>query len=90
MKVFKLIKKIRALKKDEFWVARQNYAKYYDTLPIDEHAILLESTHGKKLDGNIYYILRYLASSEKYKDYRIYLSSMGRYMRKLAAFLESR
>ncbi|MBR2965581.1 MAG: CDP-glycerol glycerophosphotransferase family protein [Clostridia bacterium] len=90
MKVFKLFKRVRKLKKDKFWVARHNYVKYYETLPIDERAILLESTHGKKLDGNIYYILRYLATDEKYKDYKIYLSSMGRYMNKLIEFLESR
>lgn len=88
LKVFKLFKRVRKLKKDKFWVARHNYIKYYETLPIDERAILLESTHGKKLDGNIYYILRYLATDEKYKDYKIYLSSMGRYVRKLSEFLE--
>ena len=70
-------------------MARQKYVTYYDTLPIDDKAILLESEHGKKVDGNIFYILRHLSKDERYADYKIYFSSMGRNMRKFRAFLEA-
>ncbi len=83
------IKKLRALFCDDYWKAKQKYIDYYEKLPIDEKAILLESEHGKKIDGNIFYLVRYLASSEKYKDYKIYLSSVGRNVTKFEAFLDS-
>lgn len=80
------IKKFRKLMKDQFWRARQDYTHYYEDLPIDEKAILLESEHGKKINGNIFYLVKYLASAEEYKDYKIYVSSMGRNMRAFRAF----
>lgn len=86
--MFKTIKKACAKLNDKFWRAKQDYIKYYDELPLDEKAILLESEHGKKLDGNIFYSLRYLATDKKYRDYKIYLSSMGRHMKRFREFLE--
>ena len=60
MKVFKKIKSgvsyikgsIKKLK-DEYWRARCNYIKYYDTLPVEDNVILLESQNGIKVNGNI-------------------------------------
>ena len=85
--LLKKIRKIHTLLTDQFWRAKANYIKYYDLLPINEYAILMEAEHGKKLDGNIFYLLRYLATSKKYANYKIYLSSMGRHMRKFNTFL---
>ena len=90
MSVFKLVRKARKLMKDKFWRAKQNYIGYYEKLPLNEKAILLESEHGKKLDGNIFYLVRYLATSEKYKDYTVYLSAMGRNLRKFVRVLQGR
>lgn len=73
--------------KNPFWWAKSGYIRYYDQLPLDEYGILLESEHGKKLDGNIFYLLRYLASSEKYAPYRIYLSATGRNVQRFKQFL---
>lgn len=95
MKVFKKIKSgvsyikgsIKKLK-DEYWRARCDYIKYYETLPIRENVILLESQSATKADGSIFYILRYLKSSEKYADYKIYLSSWIRYKKKINALLD--
>lgn len=72
------IKKVYKNVRNPFWWAKSRYIKYYKKLPLNEKAILLESEHGKKLDGNIFYILRYLSKSEQYSEYKIYLSSMGR------------
>lgn len=81
------MKKLYGKLSDQFWRAKSRYIKYYDSLPIDEKTILLESEHGKKLDGNIFYILRYLSHDERYADYRICLSSMGRYKKRFQSFL---
>ena len=85
----KKIKRIVRLLRDEFWRAKQRYPVYLRTLEIDECAILLESEHGRKLDGNIFYLLRELAKNEDYQCYRIYLSSLGRNMRRFKRFLEN-
>ncbi len=84
--MFNTVKKFQKLIKDKFWRAKQNYIKHYENLPIDEKAILLESEHGKKVSGNIFYLVRYLATSEEYKDYKIYVSSMGRNMKAFRSF----
>ena len=83
----KSIKRFFELFSDKFWRAKQKYPQYFRTLPIDEGAILLESEHGKKLDGNIFYILRELACGEDYQGYRIYLSSLGRNMKRFRRIL---
>lgn len=89
MKVINYIKKSVAKLKDPYWKARCKYIHYYETLEIDEKAILLESQFAKKADGNIYYILKYLTSAPEYKDYTIYLSSWGRYRKQIASLLDS-
>ncbi len=85
--MFKTVKKVFRLMKDRFWKAKQNYLKYYRELPIEDKTILLESEHGKKLDGSIFYIIKYLANSEKYRDYKIYVTSLGRNLNKFSEFM---
>lgn len=89
MKIIDYIKKSIAKLKDPYWKARCKYIEYYEELEIDEKAILLESQFAKKVDGNIYYILKYLTSAPEYKDYKIYLSSWGRYKKKITSILKS-
>ena len=84
--MFNGIKKVRKLLDDQYWRAKQEYLNYYEKLPLDEKAILLESEHGKKLDGNIFYLIRYMATSKRYKDYKIYLCALGRNKRKFSEF----
>lgn len=50
------------------------YIKYFDKLPIDERAILVESQHASEFNGNVFYIVKYLCSSEKYRDFKVYLA----------------
>lgn len=50
--------------------------------------ILLESQGATQLNGNIFFIIKYLTSCDKYNAYRIYLSSWGRYVKKMEALLE--
>lgn len=74
--------------KDQYWRAKCNYVKYLDMHPVDEKAILLESQGATQLNGNIFYIIRYLASCEKYDSYTIYLASWGRYVKKMETMMQ--
>ena len=84
-KVTKIFNKVN----NQFWKAKAKYIKYYEKLPIDENVILLQSQSATKIDGNIYGILRYLTSDDKYAGYKIYLSIMGRYKNKTINQLET-
>ena len=79
----KTIKKLR----DPYWRARCRYIKYYEALPIEEHVILLESQSATKIDGNIFYIIKYISQNNLYSNFKIYLSSWGRYVRKIKSVL---
>lgn len=76
--VKKALSRLRKIKwrelKNHYW-PRLRYPTYYKKLPIDEHAILLESSHGNQMQGNIFYLLKVLATDPKYQSYRIYLSA---------------
>lgn len=74
-RVCKKLKTLYSDYNDPWWRAKKKYIKYYENLAIDPHIILLESEHGKKINGNIFYILKYLSGSEKYKDYNLYISA---------------
>ena len=89
MKLINFTKKCIKQLKDPYWKARCRYIKYYESLEIDEKTILLESNSAKKIDGNIYYVLKYLTSAPEYKDYKIYISSWGRYKKAIKSVLES-
>lgn len=65
--------------KDPYWKAQCNYIKYYEKLPVCDDVILLQAYLGRKIDGNIFYILKYLLTDKKYENYKIYISSGGGY-----------
>ncbi|MCR5153634.1 MAG: hypothetical protein K6B75_02185 [Lachnospiraceae bacterium] len=54
---------------DPYWKARFKYAKYLKKASLDEKAVLFESLQGKEFNGMIFYILKYMAYSEEYKDF---------------------
>lgn len=56
-------------------IKRDKYIYYYEKLPIDNDAILLESRNGKEFGGNIYYILKELLENPLYNAYKIYISA---------------
>lgn len=85
---FAYANKIRKKFKDPYWVAKSKYITYYEQLPIDEKVILLESQSATKISGNLFYILKYLLTDEKYAGYTVYLSSWGRYVNSITAILE--
>ncbi len=49
------------------------YNDYYKKCKIDEYSIFLEPQNGRTVNGNIFYIIKELATNEEYKDYKINL-----------------
>ena len=82
------IKKVCSNFKDPWWRAKKKYILLYEQTPIDDHAILIEASHGAVAMGNMFYLLRYMAKSEKYKDFKIYLSARGRMIKPFRKLLE--
>ncbi len=62
--------------KDKKKKPTEEYEDYLGYLkqPIDEKAILLEAAQGKHVNGNVFALLSLLARSDRYSDYRIYVS----------------
>ena len=58
------------------------------TRPIREKAILLESQHGRAMDGNIYALAAELALQPEYKDYTLYLTAAAGEKKKYARRLK--
>lgn len=56
-----------------YTLPKLRYLKWYRKLKIDDKAVLLESQHGTEISGNIFYLLKELASNPLYKGYKIYL-----------------
>ncbi len=82
MKIKKVVKKLNGN-----YIAKCNYMKYYKKLKIDEKMILLESQQGKEYYGNIYYLAKELIENEKYREYKIYMSIIGKKKKEAEDFL---
>ncbi|MGI6736342.1 MAG: CDP-glycerol glycerophosphotransferase family protein [Anaerovoracaceae bacterium] len=54
--------------------AGSRYLKYRREAVVSRRRILLESQHGREIDGNIFYILRELLTNEAYRDFEIFLT----------------
>ncbi len=84
----------KALKKTAFYtwftytLPKLRYVKWYRKLKIDDHAILLESQHGTEISGNVFYLVKELATNPDYKDYKIYLSCRAGNKKRFMATLE--
>lgn len=75
-KVSQIIKRFKRIVKkliNPSFYAKCSYIKYYNKLKINDKYIVLDSQHGKNINGNIYYILKELTNNSKYSDYKIYL-----------------
>lgn len=88
-KAISFLKKVFNKLKDKFWRAKSKYIHYYDHLPLDEYKILVESEHGKKVNGNIFYLIRYIAGNKKYDQYQIYLSVTGKNQQHVTEILKN-
>ncbi len=56
-------------------ILKQKCYPRYLTRPLKEKAVLLESQHGRAMDGNIFALLSELAKGAEYADYTLYLTA---------------
>lgn len=73
-KLLKIFKRSAIFKWLKFSLPKLRYTKYFKRLKIDEKTILLESQHGTEISGNMFYLLKHLATDEAYKSYKIYVT----------------
>ena len=65
----------RIKKKIANGILKQKRYPHYLEKPLNERAILLESQHGRAMDGNIFALLSELATGTEYKAYTLYLTA---------------
>ncbi len=65
----------RLKKKVSNGILKQKRYPSYLSRPLRETAILLESQHGKAMDGNIFALLCELAGGAEYQEYTLYLTA---------------
>ena len=71
-KVLKIIKRI--INGDFSYLNKIYYFKYYKKLKIREKDILIEPQQGRTINGNMFYIMKELATNKMYSEYNIYLA----------------
>lgn len=54
---------------------RKRYLAYREKLPVDGKCVLLESQHGRSLDGNVYAVLEELCKNSAYDSFTFYVSA---------------
>ncbi len=73
-KLLTIFKRSAIFKWLKFSLPKLRYTKYFKRLKIDEKTILLESQHGTEISGNMFYLLKHLATDEAYKSYKIFVT----------------
>ena len=71
-RVFKIVRRI--INGDFSYLNRLFYLKYYKTLKIKEKDVLIEPQQGRTINGNMFYIMKELATNGQYSDYNIYVA----------------
>lgn len=69
-RVKSLVRKIR-----RGLLQRKRYLAYREKFPVDRNVVLLESQHGRSLDGNVYAVLEELCKNSAYDGFTLYVSA---------------
>ena len=69
--------------------ARFVYTKYYDTLSIDDNAVLVESFNGDDMNGSPFYILKELCENERYQHLKKYVTVHNGSRKRITALIEA-
>lgn len=65
------------------------YIKWVKKLAINPLLILIEAQHGGEISGNMFYLLKELATNKEYEKYTIYVSCRKNSKKKIKAILDS-
>lgn len=68
----KISNKVNGKVKTQFDIAKIHFSNFYGNLPIDENAIVIQSYNGDSISGNPYHMMKVIAESEEYSNYKIY------------------
>ncbi len=88
-KIFRTIKRMGLFGIFAFYIPRLRYPKYCRNLKIHKKSVLLESQHGSGMQGNMFYMLRTLATDPEYSDYTLYLSCRKSNKKEFRTMLDS-
>lgn len=91
-KITRRMKKIKALfrKLNRGLLQRKRYLAYREKFPVDGKTVLLESQHGRSLDGNVYAVLEELCKNEAYGDLTLYVSATSENCNKFCRLLREK
>lgn len=67
---------------------RKRYVAYREKYPVEKAVVLLESQHGRALDGNIYAVLVELCRREVYGNLHLYVSATHKNYKRVQRFLK--
>lgn len=86
----KRVRKIRGMvrKVRRGLLQRKRYLAYIEQYPVDKSVVLLESQHGRSLDGNVYAVLAELCNKEVYRNLTLYVSAAPENCKKFEKLLK--
>lgn len=89
-KIGKKMKKIRITfrKVRRGLLQRKRYLAYLEKYPVDGKVVLLESQHGRALDGNVYAVLAELCQNPAYENLTLYVSAAPENCKKFGKLLQ--
>lgn len=67
---------------------RKRYLTYLDREKVDRNTVLLESQHGRSLDGNVYAVLAQLATNPEYAHLKLFVSAESQNVKAFSQLLE--
>lgn len=73
-KINVIIKNIKKYNNNNFFKAKFLYTNMYESMEIDENAILFESFVGNSFTGNPFYLLKEICNNKKYNKYTKYVA----------------
>lgn len=79
---------IRKLRRGVLW--RKCYIAYREKYPVEKTVVLLESQHGRAMDGNIYAVLEELYRQERYGKLRLYVAATRKNYKKFRKILKEK
>ncbi|MBQ9072714.1 MAG: CDP-glycerol glycerophosphotransferase family protein [Bacilli bacterium] len=85
-KIKKFLKKLKKVNIE--YINKSMYIKYYKKMNIKSKNIVLESRHGKNIDGNIYYIVKELNDNVLYNSYKKFLIVSKDKFKEIKKFIE--
>lgn len=86
----KISDKLNGKEKTQFDIARLHFSQFFEKLPVEENAVIIQSYNGDSISGNPYHMMKRIAESEEYGNYKIYAVSNWKNYNQNKKFLDSK